>query len=251
MTNNRIASLDLLKWLALVAMVLDHLTYLAPGLWADLVFPGRLAFPLFCGVIAAHAFRQPPGMLAYVKNWNFLKRLILFGCLSQPFFLFYLHQPQANIFFTLALGLGVALAYHHRASHVGAWALMVALLCFGFTWRESISYGLSGVLLPMAFVYAMRERTVETWLLPATLAFCANMPNAAGVYLFIVKTDLMLANGFGRVVWQGVIAALACIFVLALLRQPLRFNIPAVSRWAYWFYPGHLAALLAIRYLIR
>jgi hypothetical protein len=246
--SNRIASLDLLKWLALVAMVLDHLSYLAPGLWADLVFPGRLAFPLFCGVIAAHAFRQPPGMLADMQNWIFLKRLILFGCLSQPFFLFYLEQPQANILFTLAIGLGLALTYHHRASHVGAWALMIALLCFGYTWRESISYGLSGVLLPMAFVYAMRERTVETWLLPATLAFSANMPNATAVYLLIVKPDLMLADdSICRLLVQAVIAALSCFLVLWLCRKTLSFKVPSITRWAYWFYPGHLLILLLLR----
>ena len=245
MPSNRIASLDLLKWLALAAMVLDHLSYLAPEYLASLIFPGRLAFPLFCGVIAAHAFRQPPGSLTDSKNWEYLKRLIVFGCVSQLFFLLYLEQPQANILFTLAIGLALALAYHHRASHIGVWALLIGVLAFGYSWRELISYGLSGILLPMAFVYAMKERTVETWLLPASLAFSANMPNATAVYLLIVKPDLMLASEpFVRLLWQGGIAALSCFLVLWLCRQPLRFKVPAVTRWAYWFYPSHLLCLL-------
>ena len=248
MPSNRIASLDLLKWLALAAMVLDHLSYLAPEYLANLIFPGRLAFPLFCGVIAAHAFRQPPGSLTDSKNWEYLKRLIVFGCVSQLFFLLYLEQPQANILFTLAIGLALALAYHHRASHIGVWALLIGVLAFGYSWRELISYGLSGILLPMAFVYAMKERTVETWLLPASLAFSANMPNATAVYLLIVKPDLMLASEpFVRLLWQGGIAALSCFLVLWLCRQPLRFKVPAVTRWAYWFYPGHLLFLYLLR----
>jgi hypothetical protein len=248
MSVNRNAALDLLKWMALAAMVIDHLTYLAPEYLANLVFPGRLAFPFFCGVIAAHVFRQPPGSLADRKNWDYLQRLIMFGCVSQLFFFLYLGHAQANILFTLALGLALALAYHHRASHVGVWVLLIGVLAFGCNWRELISYGLSGILLPMAFVYAMKERTVETWLLPATLAFSANMPNATAVYLVIVKPDLMFANeAIVRLLWQGAIAALSCFLVLWLCRQPLRFKVPVVTRWAYWFYPGHLLALLLMR----
>ena len=52
----RDGALDLLKWLALLSMVLDHLRYV--GLNLDgLYVPGRLAFPLFCLAIAANLHR--------------------------------------------------------------------------------------------------------------------------------------------------------------------------------------------------
>ncbi|KQV19586.1 hypothetical protein ASC74_20870 [Pseudomonas sp. Root329] len=45
--TQRDGALDLLKWLALLSMVLDHLRYV--GYSVDLLYvPGRLAFPWFC-----------------------------------------------------------------------------------------------------------------------------------------------------------------------------------------------------------
>lgn len=37
---------------------------------------------------------------------------------------------------------------------------------------------------------------------------------------------------------------------LWLLRQTFTFRVLPVGQWAYWFYPGHLAALQALRLLI-
>ena len=58
-------ALDWVKWLALVAMVLDHLWFVLPAEWQDpgygLRVAGRLAFPLFCLAIAANVARQPAG----------------------------------------------------------------------------------------------------------------------------------------------------------------------------------------------
>nr|WP_316250542.1 TraX family protein [Pseudomonas fluorescens] len=34
---------------------------------------------------------------------------------------------------------------------------------------------------------------------------------------------------------------------LWLLRQSLYFNVQPVRQWGYWFYPGHLVALQALR----
>ena len=51
-------ALDWIKWLALVAMVLDHIWFILPAEWQDpgygLRVAGRLAFPLFCLAIAAN-----------------------------------------------------------------------------------------------------------------------------------------------------------------------------------------------------
>ena len=57
----RDANLDLLKWLAMLSMLLDHLRYVWPqSEWLFIV--GRLAFPLFCLGIAAmsHARNREP-----------------------------------------------------------------------------------------------------------------------------------------------------------------------------------------------
>ena len=47
---------DLAKWLGLALMVLDHAWHVVPAEWQDLYgwvrAPGRLAYPIFCAVIA-------------------------------------------------------------------------------------------------------------------------------------------------------------------------------------------------------
>ena len=53
----RDAGLDLVKWLAMLSMLIDHLRYLWPDVYALFVI-GRLAFPLFCLGIAANVVRR-------------------------------------------------------------------------------------------------------------------------------------------------------------------------------------------------
>lgn len=249
MIGNRVAALDLLKWVALIAMVIDHVAYLAPASLTGLSVPGRIAFPLFCLVIATHVFRQPPGHLADESNWKWIKRLILFGCVAQPMYTFYIMAPTADIMFTLALGLAMALAYHHRYTHRSAPMLFLCVLGFSVSWQNQISYGLCGVLLPAAFVFALTNRTVETWLAPAALAFLANMPSGLAVYNLVVSPLEVVNNGFGLTLAGGVVSALTCVFGLWFCRKTISFNVPAVTGWGYWFYPGHLLFLLFISWM--
>lgn len=61
--GGRERGLDLVKWLALLSMAIDHLRFLLPGhellRWSFV--PGRLAFPLFCLALAANLARARPG----------------------------------------------------------------------------------------------------------------------------------------------------------------------------------------------
>ena len=60
--HGRDTSLDLIKWLAMLTMLLDHLRYVWPETgWLFVV--GRLAFPLFCLGIAANVARSRAGEL--------------------------------------------------------------------------------------------------------------------------------------------------------------------------------------------
>ncbi|CAE6952344.1 conserved protein of unknown function [Pseudomonas marincola] len=59
--QGRDANLDLIKWLAMLTMLLDHLRYLWPQAADWLFIIGRLAFPLFCLGIAANVARPRSG----------------------------------------------------------------------------------------------------------------------------------------------------------------------------------------------
>ena len=81
----RDGALDLLKWLALLSMVLDHLRYV--GYSVDWLYvPGRLAFPWFCLAMAANLARGP---VAATGQWRYLGWLVLFSAVSEiPYRLF-------------------------------------------------------------------------------------------------------------------------------------------------------------------
>lgn len=91
---------DLLKVIAVAAMVIDHIGYiLYPGRMA-LYIVGRLSFPIF-------AYLAALGIESTKKPKRYLARFLTFALISQiPCFLAFGLQPleQLNILFSLLLG---------------------------------------------------------------------------------------------------------------------------------------------------
>lgn len=78
----RIRSLDLIKWMAIVLMVLDHLRAVWPAA-EPLTVPGRMALPLFCLAMAANVTRQAQGEAPWAQNRRYVISLIVFAVISQ------------------------------------------------------------------------------------------------------------------------------------------------------------------------
>lgn len=229
----REAGLDLVKWLAMLSMLLDHLRYLWPDAYGLFVI-GRLAFPLFCLGIAANVTRTQPGELASDGNARYLGWLTAFSVLSEvPYRLLSPDSATFNVMPTLLLGLLVAWGVHHgnRSSvQLAAAALICSVLM-----HQHLMYGAIGVLLPAAFVLGLKG--LRWWWLPAALAVLANGRNRWVVESAVTPETLLLF----------VTASGAAILGLVLLRCAISFNVWPVSRWGYWFYPGHLMALYVLR----
>lgn len=229
----RDASLDLLKWLAMISMLLDHLRYLWPD--ADGLFiVGRLAFPLFCLGIAANVARSRQGELFSESNARYLGWLTVFSLLSElPYHLVSPESATLNVMPTLLLGLLVAWAVHHgdRPSLVLAAAtVLVAVLL-----HRQLMYGVLGVLLPAACVQGLKG--LRWWWLPAVLAVLANGRNRWFAGLGWAPNTLAIFA----------LAGLAAPLGLYLLQRTLPLKIWPVGRWGYLFYPGHLLALYTVR----
>ncbi|UVL21980.1 conjugal transfer protein TraX [Pseudomonas donghuensis] len=229
-TAPRNIGLDLLKWLAIIAMVADHLRFIWPAAhWLFVV--GRLAFPWFCLAIAANLARNTPGHAYTAANARYVQGLVVFALLSEwPYRWLNGPSPTLNVMPTLALGLLVAWGLHHRTRSSGL--VTLATVAAAALLSEWLMYGLPGVLLPGAFLLAMRYRSL-TWLLPAVLALAANLTN-----LWLREHPLQLIA----------LMALGTAFVsaplgLALLRLEVRQHLWRVGRWGYWFYPLHLALI--------
>jgi hypothetical protein len=165
----RDAGLGLVKWLAMLSMLIDHLRYLWPDAYGLFVI-GRLAFPLFCLGIAANVARTRSGELFSEGNARYLGWLLAFSLLSElPYRLLSPESATLNVMPTLSLGLLLAWGIHHadrNSLFLAATALVVALLL-----HRQLMYGVIGVTLPAACVLGLKG--VRWWLLPAALAMFA------------------------------------------------------------------------------
>lgn len=229
----RDGALDLLKWLALLSMVLDHLRYV--GLSLDgLYVPGRLAFPWFCLAIAAnlHRGRNSP----VTGQWRYLGWLLLFSVISEvPYRMFIDDADTLNVLPTLALGLLVARGWQQKALFDRGLALLALILAGVFS--TQLMFGFFGVLLPLAMLLVF-SRPWYFSVLPGLVCVAAN------------QWQILLSSGT-PVAFMGLAACLiAPLAGLVLLRQAKNVAPPAMRRWAYALYPLHFLLLLLLRKII-
>lgn len=242
-SHARERGLDQVKWLALLSMALDHLRFLIPGhpLLAWSFVPGRLAFPLFCLALAANLARSRPGVFGRPEQRH-IGALLLFAVLSEPAHDLMLgNAHKFNILVTLALGWGIAWGCQALQRIP---LLLAGLLLSGAAWlHASLTYGVLGALLPSLCLLALQRG--GPWPALATLAvLLANLtPRLSTALLAGQPRDWLIAF--------SCLAALP--LGLWLLRAPLptRLRVPAVGRWAYFFYPLHMLAIAAAARLLR
>lgn len=234
--SQRDGALDLLKWLALLSMVLDHLRYV--GYSVDLLYvPGRLAFPWFCLAMAANLARAP--VVATNRQWRYLGWLLLFSAVSEIPYRLYIPNPDTlNVLPTLALGLLVARGWQDRTLQARLLAAGALLLAALFTGR--LMFGFFGVLLPLAMLLVIR-RPWYFALLPGLVCLAANQWQV-----------LYYAARLGN--HAAIPAVATCLIApllgLVLLRHAKGVKPPPMRRWAYALYPVHFLVLLALRQVL-
>jgi len=234
--TQRDGALDLLKWLALLSMVLDHLRYV--GYSVDILYvPGRLAFPWFCLAMAANLARARA--VTTDGQWRYLGWLLLFSAISEIPYRMYIPDPGTlNVLPTLVLGLLVARGWQDRTLQtrlLAAGALLLAVL-----FAERLMFGFFGVLLPLAMLLVI-GRPWYFALLPGLVCLAANQ-----------WPVLYSSAQFHNV--EAILGIAACLIApllgLLLLRHAKGIQPPPMRRWAYALYPAHFLLLLAIRQVI-
>ena len=231
------ASLDALKLLAMVFMVVDHINLVCfDDTVSWMFYVGRGSFPLFAFVMACHLYRDTP-------SDKYLQRLVVFALLSQPVFVLAFDEAVLNILFTLALGAAVA-----------SWALGQApwrlhMLCFvalsSVFFEDAIDFDLIGIILPALFVSVMRgERFARLWTLIMLLLLNLDLGDVVGLEgQQLVLQEFSLDH----------VLIVAGTIVLPWVSYTLCRRIPGdrfLPRYAlYWFYPGHLLVLVIWRLL--
>lgn len=212
-------ALEALKWLALLAMVADHVNrfWLDGGLLPLQAF-GRLAFPLFAFVLGYNLARRDPPVAARLVG-----RLLAAGLLAQPFFMLLTRSAwQLNVLFTLTLAALLVAGWSRANSRSAQVALVAAALAGGFF----VEFNWYGLALVVAAHQACRRQTCG-----AALALLAAL----------LALTWWLATASGPVAWVGMAAWPAVL----LVRQwaPAWRRRPGVF---YVIYPLHLALLAAL-----
>ncbi|KAI1697005.1 traX protein [Ditylenchus destructor] len=209
----RDGALDLLKWLALLSMVLDHLRYV--GLSLD-------------GRMCRDAWRS--------RGFAWRLRRICIGVISEvPYRLFIEDADTLNVLPTLALGLLVARGWQQKALFDRVLALIAVTIAAVFS--TQLMFGLFGVLLPLAMLLVFRRPWYFS-VLPGLVCVAAN------------QWQILLNSGT-PVALSGLAACLiAPLAGLVLLRHAKDVTPPAMRRWAYALYPLHFLLLLLVRKII-
>ncbi|RON42869.1 conjugal transfer protein TraX [Pseudomonas frederiksbergensis] len=232
----RDGALDLLKWLALLSMVLDHLRYV--GYSVDFLYvPGRLAFPWFCLAMAANLARARTAVTS--AQWRYLGWLMVFSAISEiPYRLFIPDPDTLNVMPTLVLGLLVARGWQQPTLQSRLLAVVAVLLAVLFP--ERLMFGFFGVLLPLAMLLVIRRPWYFS-LLPGLVCVAANQWQ-------VLYAAARMGNG------AAIFGIAACLIApllgLLLLRHAGRLKPPPMRRWAYALYPAHFLLLLAVRQII-
>jgi hypothetical protein len=117
-------------------------------------------------------------------------------------------------------------------------ALMSAVIAYVLD--DPLMYGFYGALVPAAALVAIKSPVV-LWLLPAALCLLSNTRSS-------IVTSALDLEAYSLLALSTAFAA--PLIGLWLLRQTFTFKVWPVRQWGYWFYPGHLAALQALRFLI-
>lgn len=225
-------ALDLIKWLAIISMVIDHCRFIFPQI-SILVIIGRLAFPLFCLAIAANVLRATFSPQPMQHNASYLTRLFSFSLISElPYRLLRQDAETLNIMPTLLLGLVICLCIH-TPTRQNLW-LMLGVTVSALLLDQYLMYGVLGVLLPVTCYIALREQRAFI-VFPMLISLLCNMNPEDFSQIPNTQTLLMLLVAF--------VAPALGIF---LLQQTLNFRVYPVRQWGYWFYPVHLLIIYVL-----
>ncbi len=211
---------ELLKWIAIITMTVDHVGAILYPEFTVLRFIGRLSFPLFAYLLIL-------GMESTRNIRNSLTRLFLFSIISQvPFFLALGFEPfgYLNIFFTLSFGL--LFIYFFKRTSVFALVPVFASFVLPF------DYGIYGIAM-IGCMYILKEDT------------------KFGV------VSLVLLNTLFLVPWNIQFLSISAIPLIVLhkngslkIKREANEKV-AIPLWRkyffYVYYPLHLALLYIIR----
>lgn len=237
----------ILRIIACVAMLLDHIGYIQNNLVLRAI--GRIAFPIFVYLIC-NGFRHTS------CRWRYALRLAIFAVLSQiPFSLLCsnsLTYPTGNVFFTLLAALLCIWSTDIlRNNQVGKWLCWLPLVAFCVLYKLGYlrsDYGARGIVLAMVFYLFDGKRWWQRLIVAAgcLITVFYNQLTTFAMTLVLERT-LALPTLSQWELWQLFsLAALPLIFLYNGKKGPQASNktlAKLIQLGFYLFYPLHMLVL--------
>lgn len=220
----------IIKIIACITMILDHIKYAIPVTNNYLTqYLGRISFPLF-------AFLVTEGYIHTSDLKKYYKRLIIFACISQiPFMLFRTlvgKWQMLNIMFTLLLGLTAILIYDKGKNKILSCVAVILIIFLGKI--LNVDYGWWGVAI-IFIIYLFRDKKIIL-----TISY---------IVLSTVYYYLMFGNGLFKIksMCYLIFTIVPIIFILMYNRKQGK----KIKYFFYAFYPVHMIILYFISFLIK
>ena len=143
----------ILKIIAVITMLCDHLGYVIFGKFSFMNYIGRLSFPIF-------AFLITEGYIHTKNLKKYFARLLIFAIISQIPYMLYINafsnSFSLNILFTLSLGL-LGITIYDKIKHKSFGILLVILLSFIAQYLK-FDYGWYGIVIIFIFYIFKDEK---------------------------------------------------------------------------------------------
>ena len=235
---------NMLKWIAAISMVIDHVGVILFPDTRVLRVLGRLAFPIFAFMIAEGC--------RYTKNkWRYFGTILGVGAICQLVLFLYNGSMEMNILLTFSISVLLVFVFAWIKEQIfaenapifyplaGVFLLGGMIVCVGALGALlDLDYGAVGCMVPLLAAVLHPPKGRESSFLhridrPITHVLCLGL----GL--------LLLAMDAGGTQWFSL-----CALPLLMLYSGKRGK-RRMKYFFYVFYPAHLLVIQGIAYLIR
>lgn len=282
---------DVLKLIALITMLIDHIGYMFFEEIRLFRTIGRIAFPIF-------AYQLAMGFKHTSSRVRYCGRLAIFSVISYLPYIFFDPQLEMNpwtfsIMFQLLLGFimlqllewGNACFNDFKSNrnplNIVAGFVLYLMVLFTIVGPDILqvmfkdfhfSYGTYGMLLMLMF-YLFEHRVIPVFLSFAFITVFANYIRGGVYFLQGIKSPLLRLDLYFEILitryaeiwdnimhWNGGLQKLEGYFFQArsVMALPLIMILPRLglslklpTYLAYWFYPVHITLLVILKWLMR
>ena len=204
---------ELLKWIAIISMTIDHIVKFGNIYVNDVTYIlGRLAFPLFVIILSFNYENNTRSKEKYIF------RLLVFSIISQGVFgmfgfgfIPFTEGFRGNIFITLSLGLLIYNSYEkNNIFYMFVFSIMSLFL--------NVDYGIFGI----AFIISIL------------------MKNIYLTYLTYFLSEFIVISNYNELIYISIIIPLL-IILLCCISFALNINIKRGPKYFFYiYYPLHL-----------